>query len=311
MQMGQNKIPFRCPVCRSQSHLVFLESCSDVVCGLPGEWNLLECLQCGLVFTVPPLEPDQFEDYYPAQYSSYNPTGALRSTTVGGLIRRIAMLPYTWRFGSPNWGRQPFGQGRLLDVGCGAGMFLMVAAKLGWRVWGIDISPVAVEKARINAPTASIRLGQLDDLTPDAMFDMINLGHVLEHLPEPRRALRLCFEHLASGGELRICVPNIGSLEARLFGRAWRGLDLPRHAIHFRLKVIEQLLQECGFAQVNIRPQMLASSISESLILLLPGGRQLFGSRFARVLYLALVLPASLSYLLGNVGAMEATAHKP
>ncbi|MBA4375971.1 MAG: hypothetical protein C0401_07345 [Anaerolinea sp.] len=311
MQIDQNRIPFRCPTCRGETYRTFLNKLSDVGCGLPGEWDLLECLQCGLIFTVPPLEPDQFEDYYPAQYSSYNPTGALRSTTVGGLIRRIAMLPYTWRFGSPTWGERPFGSGQLLDVGCGAGMFLMEAAKLGWHVWGIDLSSLAVEKARINAPTASIRLGQLEDLQPNEMFDMINLSHVLEHLPEPHQALRLCFEHLAPGGKLRICIPNIGSLEARLFGRAWRGLDPPRHAVHFRPKVIERLLQECGFAQVSIRPQMFASFISESIILLLPNGRQLFGSRVARLLYLAMVLPASLSYMLGNADAIELTAHKP
>ena len=108
-----------------------------------------------------------------------------------------------------------------------------------------------------------------------------------------------------------ISVPNIDSLEARLFGRAWRGLDIPRHAVSFRPKVIERLLHECGFGKVSIRPQMLASSISESIILLLPNGRQLFGSRIARLLYLAMVLPASLSYMLGNAGAIEVTAHKP
>ena len=154
-------------------------------------------------------------------------------------------------------------------------------------------------------------MSTFDEINIMETFDFINMSHVLEHLFEPKRVLQKCFNMLAPGGELRLSIPNIDSLESRFFGRNWMGLDIPRHIVHFRAKVIKKLLQECGFEHVNIRPQMFASSISESLILLSPGGGQLLGTQLARILYLATIFPASLSYLLGNAGAVEIKAQKP
>ena len=79
-----------------------------------------------------------------------------------------------------------------------------------------------------------------------------------------------------------------------------------------RMTAVKQLLQDIGFEAITFRPAMLASSISESLLLALPEAirYRLLGSRFARLLYLSMIFPASISYLLGNAGAIEITAQK-
>lgn len=48
----------------------------------------------------------------------------------------------------------PEGGGRLLDVGCGPGLFSIAAAKLGWSVTGIDLSQRMLDEARANAQEA-------------------------------------------------------------------------------------------------------------------------------------------------------------
>jgi SAM-dependent methyltransferase len=302
-----------CPSCKSSSHHVVLTKCRDLVFANPGEWNLSECEQCGLVYTVPPVRPEDVIQYYPPSYAPYNPTASLRERPFGAWLRKVAMFPYRIRFGSPNWTERPFGRGRLLDVGCGGGTFLEEASRQGWITFGIDVSDVAVKSARRNAPSASVRVGTLDGLVTDELFDYINLQHVLEHLHDPRRALLQCYAHLAPGGKLRINVPNYGGFESRLFGRSWIGLDMPRHLVHFCTPVLQRLLLDVGFNNVAIRPAMFASSFSESFLLALPIGlrRKLLHSRTARLLYLSMVFPASVSYFFGNVGAIDVTARKP
>ena len=284
-----------------------------MLCRRPGEWRLAECTKCGLVYTLPAADGGTLLSYYPPDYGPYHSPVDSPARRWRAIVRWILMSPYRLRFGSPDFSQLPFQSGRLLDVGCGSGTFLRQAGQLGWRCWGIDFNADIVEKARANAPDATLSVGTLDDVAPTPAFDLINMTHVLEHLAQPRDALRQCRERLAPGGTLRLGVPNIGSLEAKIFGRYWIGLDVPRHVVHFRPSVLVRLLEEAGFVDVRQRPAMLASSLSESLLLALPAvlRYRLLGSRWARGLYLSMLLPASLSYALGNAGAIEVIARRP
>ena len=265
------------------------------------------------MYTVPAMDQDTLLSYYPPDYGPYDPTVSSRANQWLSIMRWILMAPYRLRFGSPDFSDVPFQGGRLLDVGCGSGMFLRQAGRLGWRCWGIDFNAAVVERARANAPEATLSVGTLDDVATTPAFDLINMTHVLEHLARPRQALRQCLERLAPGGTLRLGVPNIGSIEAKIFGRYWIGLDVPRHVVHFRPSVLAHLLEETGFVDVEQRPAMFASSMSESLILALPSALRyrLLGSRWARGVYLSMIFPASLSYAVGNAGAIEVRARRP
>src|SRR5439155_24436165 len=123
----------------------------------------------------------------------------------------------------------------------------------------------------------------------------------------PVASLARCRELLEPGGQLVVSVPNIDSFEARVFGRRWMGLEIPRHLTHFSRPTLVSLLEQCGFEIVRVRPAMFASSLFESIVLSLPRrARQWFiGSKVGRLLYLAAVFPASISYLLGNESVLE------
>jgi 2-polyprenyl-3-methyl-5-hydroxy-6-metoxy-1,4-benzoquinol methylase len=264
-----------------------------------------------LIYTVPPPTASEILQYYPASYLPYNPAAPLRQSTLGGLLRQIAIGPYRLRFGDPDFAVRPFGGGRLLDIGCGAGRFLERAADLGWRVWGFDISADAVAEATRHIPQANIRRCTLDEFVTDERFDLIAMSHVLEHIADPVRTLERCRDLLAPTGRLLIGIPNIKSWEAKLFGRYWSGLDVPRHIVHFREDLLRRVLAGMGFS-VTIRPSMFASSMSESVIRMLPdkARQRVFGSRAARLLYLLSVFPAATFCLLGNRGMIEVVAAK-
>jgi SAM-dependent methyltransferase len=167
---------------------------------------------------------------------------ALRETGAGPLTRAWAAL----LFRRIKWDCPPWrGQGRYLDVGCGSGGALGVAQALGWQVAGVEVDAAAAAKARRFSPR--VHVGDLlgAPFAPGE-FDCVTAFHVLEHVPDPVAAVRRMLEWLAPGGLLVVEVPNAGGLGARLFGRAWSGLELPRHLSHFTPESLERLVTRAG-----------------------------------------------------------------
>jgi SAM-dependent methyltransferase len=160
-----------------------------------------------------------------------------------GLLTRLRarLMLRRLRWDCPPWR----GRGRYLDVGCGSGGALGVARALGWQVAGVEVDEAAAAKAR--RFSARVHAGDLQ-AAPFAPgeFDLITAFHVLEHVPDPVGAVRRMLGWLAPGGLLVIEVPNAGGLGARLFGRAWSGLELPRHLSHFTPATLERAVGQAG-----------------------------------------------------------------
>ncbi len=302
--------PDRCPACEALTFTVLRTGCRDRLLGLPGQWRVVRCDACALCFTTPRLTEAQLLEYYPATYPVYQSRRPIRHSRLGARLRAAAMAPYRWRFGDPDGVPPPFGHGRFLDVGCGSGGQLKHFSDAGWTVTGLDVSPTAIAAAARRVPNATLRTGTLATFESPDRFDIISMCHVLEHLPDPGETLTRCRELLAPGGRLLVNVPNIESWEARLFGDSWMAFDVARHCSHFSPSTLAALLEARGFDVERMRPAMIPSTLSESLIMLLPGAyrRQALSSKAARLLYFSLVLPASITYLLGNCPAVDVVA---
>lgn len=83
---------------------------------------------------------------------------------------------------------------RLLDVGCGAGTALRVAANRGFRTAGLDAASALVEIARVEVPEADVRVGELESLpfgngdSGDG-FDVVTFFNALQYGADPVAAL--------------------------------------------------------------------------------------------------------------------------
>jgi SAM-dependent methyltransferase len=63
---------------------------------------------------------------------------------------------------------------RVLDIGCGVGVFLRLAADRGARPFGIDASEPLIELARTRLPHADLRVGEMEALPyDDDSFDLV------------------------------------------------------------------------------------------------------------------------------------------
>jgi len=83
--------------------------------------------------------------------------------------------------------------GRLLDVGCASGLFLLQARQAGWNIAGIEPNEALCEDARKNLNGASeIQCKTLEMARLQSGFDAITVWDVLEHVPDPQVFLQLC-----------------------------------------------------------------------------------------------------------------------
>ncbi|HEX5812818.1 MAG TPA: class I SAM-dependent methyltransferase [Pseudonocardia sp.] len=79
---------------------------------------------------------------------------------------------------------------RLLDVGCGAGLALRLAAARGAEVAGLDAAEGLVAIARRRNPGADVRVGDLEELPfPDATFTAATSFNAVQYASDPVAAL--------------------------------------------------------------------------------------------------------------------------
>lgn len=126
--------------------------------------------------------------------------------------------------------------GRLLDVGCASGLFLLQARHAGWNVTGIEPNETLCEEARKKlSGTGEVQHTTLEMSRLQSSFDAITVWDVLEHVPDPQAFLRTCRSLLRAGGYLFLNVPDLDSWPARILGTRWP-LLLPEHLNYFNQK---------------------------------------------------------------------------
>jgi SAM-dependent methyltransferase len=92
---------------------------------------------------------------------------------------------------------------RHLDVGCGAGLALRLAADRGADVTGLDAAPGMLEYARRRVPGAQLVQGEIQSLPfPDAAFDAVTGFNSFQYAADPIAALREAKRVTAPGGRI-------------------------------------------------------------------------------------------------------------
>lgn len=121
----------------------------------------------------------------------------------------------------------PLENRRILDIGCGLGMYVEKFRRYSTQVYGVDIDPEKVAEAQKRLP--NISLAPAEDLPfKDCSFDVTVLHEVIEHVVDDRRAVREAVRCTDVGGHVVIYAPN------RLYPFETHGFYF-RGRYHFRL----------------------------------------------------------------------------
>lgn len=138
-------------------------------------------------------------------------------------------------------------RGNILDIGCGWGAFLDNARSYGFTPRGIEITKKGADfaKSKLNIDATSDQF--LDTDLEKNSFNVITLNHVLEHLPEPQKAVGKIYELLEPGGIFCGIVPNVESLCSFFMGESWEWLDPFYHYVHYSPSTVQKHLEGVGF----------------------------------------------------------------
>ena len=96
----------------------------------------------------------------------------------------------------------------LLDVGCGGGFALLLAARRGATVSGLDATPALLDIARERVPAAVLAVGDLEDPLPfePGGFDVVAAFNSIQYAADPVAAVKNMNQLVRPGGLISLLV---------------------------------------------------------------------------------------------------------
>lgn len=140
---------------------------------------------------------------------------------------------------------------KMLDVGCGPGLFLIEAQKRGWEVYGTEFTDNQL--AYLNNKGINTLKGKLsNDSFENELFDVIISSEVIEHINNPVEEMQQFHRLLRKGGLVYITTPNFNALERYLLKGDYDIIEYPEHLCYYTPKTIDLLLTNTGFKKLKV-----------------------------------------------------------
>lgn len=234
-----------CPVCASEKRKILgLRGGQAHRAGKGVETSIVKGLDCDLLYTYPTLLPES---------NPYECESAEEYFQIHDSEKKIEQGAEWAKFAESIQGDK----GKMLKIGCGRGEHLVGAAKCGWEVHGIEMTPEyagIAQEAGIEIEISPVE----ESLYLKEKYDVILLAAILEHLYEPLVTLKKIREALRPGGLLFIDVPNelsltmrAGNLFMKARGRKWvvnmSPTFAPYHVVGFSPQSLKSALEKTGF----------------------------------------------------------------
>ena len=138
---------------------------------------------------------------------------------------------------------------RVLDVGCGAGLFLSYLKDRGVAARGLEVFPRAVRFCReLGLDVSDTNLAD----EPDASYDVIVMFDVLEHLDDPIGLVSCAGRKLKPGGSIVGYTPNIHSVGYELMGSKQNTLLPFEHVGFFSDRAFAYLAERSGLTVTSV-----------------------------------------------------------
>ena len=232
--------------------------------GIDHAYDLYACAACGALMIHPmPTAMDEILPLYGDRYYTVSPPRHP--------LHPITMLEQAYLKRERRRVRGLIGDnGRILDVGCGSGAYLrmLAGANPAYDLHGVDLSipEEALEDERVRFVQADYRAASY----APGSFDLIRMGNLIEHVPDPAAYAARSFELLKDGGVLVGETPNTGSYGHRVWKSCWGPIHAPRHLVLFNRTNLTCLLKDAGFREVRLesvlRPTGWTKSLKNALV---------------------------------------------
>lgn len=265
---------FNCVFCGGNLGLPIYLNCTDYYLQKPFRVDYYKCEACGLTQQSPmPLDTSAFYDDYPIHQ---------KKSWLFKKIRSVIMKPVYFSVNT----LAP--QSKLLDFGCGDASFLENSLTAHLELIGFE--PNISHSQRLSNHLGIPVFSDFPELLYhyEGKIDVITLHFVLEHLSNPHDIFQNLFRLLKPGGILFFTIPNLESMEARLFGKKWHALDPPRHLTFFEERHVLTMASKHGFELKRCIPLPFPNGFAGSLPVI-------FKDRFSFPLFL-ICLPLGIVF---------------
>ena len=238
----------QCPCCQSKQ-IKSGDTISDFF--LTNEsFRLSKCLNCSFEFTHPRPSIKEIGRYYQSEnYISHHSTNT-------SLFHQLYRLIRNYMFGKKmryirTYFKKQYNEISLMDYGAASGDFLAYCKTQHFKTLAGIEQDASCRKAAADIHGIPLKSPEALEALPQNSFDVITLWHVLEHIHNVDEVIALFHKLLDENGILVIAVPNINSLDRKIYGKYWAAYDVPRHLYHFNASTISILLQRLGFTLVG------------------------------------------------------------
>jgi len=121
------------------------------------------------------------------------------------------------------------GGARLLEIGSGLG-HLVAQLEDSFETHGLDVNYWAVRESKAVVHRTNLETASAQELPfADQAFNVVIIKHIVEHLPDPGKAINEIGRVTESGGTLILATPNLDSLLKPWKGDRWIGYQDPTH----------------------------------------------------------------------------------
>lgn len=296
-----------CNFCQNnKTRLLFVGK--DRLYHIPGEFKLVQCLECGLIYLNPRPDVKEITKFYPQDYFL-----DLKKSD-NSLVRFFKNELSRMRLNSLK--RILPKKAKILEIGCANGEWLAFLRDAGgYQVKGVELNSQAVEAARKNFILDVFRGSIFEARFPDEAFDLVEMKFALEHMHDPMKVIEEVKRILKPGGCFLVYVPNVESLVFRIFGQFSHGYEIPRHLYDFSAKTIRKYFEKNQFKILFLKHDAVPNDWIYSIRYLLEEKLKRYsGLAFFNIsnpLLLALFTPLSfLSAILSQSGRINLMAKK-
>jgi SAM-dependent methyltransferase len=141
---------------------------------------------------------------------------------------------------------------RFMEIGVGAGEMISVANEYGLNVTGFEIRPVHADRVSNTFGVPVICEDFLKHRSSD-QYDIICMGDVLEHMPDPVGAIEKAGEVISKGGLLWISTPNFESSFSVIMKDRDPMKRVCEHLNYFSMDSLRKLLNRFDFSVIDYR----------------------------------------------------------
>lgn len=222
-----------CKICTSGNTAVYTKS---------GIYKLYRCFSCNVVFIHPQPTYKNISLNNQDKYNSLLTERAYFAKKDELSVRALNDVKKILKYKK---------SGRILDIGCSYGFYLAVFKKYGFKTFGIDITPRAIEYAR-DSLHLNVYKGDFMNYNFNKKFNVVTVYDLIEHLPDPIKLMKRIKNILNKNGLIVVQTPNIDSLISKITGNKWFWLLAPQHLFLYSVGSIKRLLESNGFEILEI-----------------------------------------------------------